>query len=202
MVRGRYKTTVKILVIFLIGSFVAYLVMPDSDFDSLLLFFGWFIVAPLYFSWYSVTPDESSDVEIINTSYFHDSRPYVVIAQGQTKEKRHVEGVGVSYLTRNHASNKAIIRAQRVGQEYELSYRILDVKYRRLTMSYLRQQGKIEVQKTGMPIPLFKIRVTADFDGKSADGTNTSYLRANGTKGLKKAIGEAQSQLQKMSFQD
>ena len=71
-----------------------------------------------------------SDAEVVNTTHMHDSRPFIVKAEANSPDGRHVEGVGVSLLTRGRAVDKAIDRAQRAADETDVGFEILNVDYR------------------------------------------------------------------------
>lgn len=133
-------------------------------------------------------------VEVVNTTYLHDTRPYVVRAQGETNDGRHVEGIGVSNLTRNRATNKAISNAESLGDRTNVSFQVMEVNYQRTAVSVL--ESDMQQRERDFPIPPYKVRVSASADGRSADGAKSSWLTFGGT--LESAVKKAESQLQRM----
>ncbi len=138
-----------------------------------------------------------TDVEITNTTYLSNSRPFIVSADGRTDDGREIQGLGISFITQSRATNKAISNAETLAAETSCSYQILNVDYRGTSVAVMND--KLEVQKGGRTIyfPPYKVRISAARNGKSADGSSSSFFRFNGT--VESAVKSAESQLDRMS---
>lgn len=138
-----------------------------------------------------------ADVEITNTTYLTNSRPFIVSVDGETGDGRHIQGLGISFLTRNRATDKAITNTETLAAETSCSFEILNVDYRGTSVAVI--DNKLEVQKGGRTFyfPPYKVRLSAGRDGKSADGSSSSFIRFSGT--VESAVKSAESQLDRMS---
>lgn len=138
-----------------------------------------------------------TEVEISNTTYLTNSRPFIVSTDGETSDGRHIQGLGISFLTRSRATNKAISNAEKLADETSCSFEILNVDYRGTSVAVI--DNKLEVQKGGRTFyfPPYKVRLSAVRDGKSADGSSSSFLSFSGT--VESAVKSAESQLDRMS---
>lgn len=135
-------------------------------------------------------------VEIVNTTYLTNSRPFIVSADGRTDDGRHVQGIGISFITRNRATNKAIGNAERLAERTDCNFEILNVDYRNTSVAVVDNELKVQKGGRTLMIPPYKVRISASRDGKSADGSSSSFVRFDGT--LEKAVRSAESQLDRM----
>lgn len=129
--------------------------------------------------------------EIINTDYLHNSRPFIVRAVGQTDDGRRIEGLGASYLTRERATDKAISNAEKNAEQFDVGFRILNVDYRKTVIAV--KDDEFEIQNRSLAFPPYKVRLSAQVDGKSVDASSSSWFRFPGT--VSSAVRKAESQL-------
>lgn len=129
--------------------------------------------------------------EVLNTTYLHNSRPFIVRAEAQTTDGRHVEGIGSSYLTRERAADKAISNAEDNADRFDVGFQVMNIDYRKTVISILEDEHRI--QSRSIMVPPYKVRVSAYQGDKSVDATSSGWLRFNGTVGS--AISNAESQL-------
>lgn len=134
-------------------------------------------------------------VEITNTDYLHNSRPFIVRAVGQAEDGRHIEGVGASYLTRGRATDKAIANAEKNAEQFDVGFQIMNVDYRKTVVAV--KDDEFEIRNRSLAFPPYKVRVSAHRDGKSADASSSGWLRFSGTVGS--ALSKAESQLRRLA---
>lgn len=132
--------------------------------------------------------------EVVNTTYLHNSRPFIVRAEAKTNDGRHVEGIGSSYLTRGRAADKAISNAETNAEEFDVGFQVMNIDYRKTVISVLENEHRI--QSRSIMFPPYKVRVSAYQGEKSVDATNSGWLRFNGTVGG--AVNKAESQLERL----
>jgi len=141
-------------------------------------------------------------VEIENTVYVHEKRPYIVKATARDREGNVAEGIGTSFTSIDSAREEASEQAQNLAREYDVGFEVLNLTYnspflfRKLTIDASFRDGEFEVKRRTSFLPKAKVRVSGHKNGKQRDASSRVLLQPGmEEKAIKSAVEDVAAQL-------